>query len=287
MTDICNISPISNTGIGLRRCHYHTILDTRPAVPWFEALTDNYLYDDAELAILCQIAQQYPVTLHGVGLSLGSIDPINLDYCQRLKTIANTVNASMISDHLSWSSTQQHRLHDLLPLPFTDEAIKHVVSRIKQVQDILERSILVENPSRYLDYTTSYYTEWDFMNIIAQEADCFILLDINNIYVTSYNQQFDPVVYLKSINPERVKQLHLAGYMDNITYLFDTHDQPIHPPVWKLYQETITHLGRVPTLIERDSNIPDLDVLIAEAKQADDLAKQATKENEHTSTTPA
>ncbi len=280
-------SPINGTGIGLRRCHYQHILTTQPNVPWFEALTDNYLYDKTESAILCEISTHYPIVLHGVGLSLGSTDPIDSDYCQRLKSLATTVDARYISDHLSWSSSGQHRFHDLLPLPFTEEAIQHVVTRIRQVQDSLQQPILIENPSRYLDYTISELTEWEFMNAIADAADCFILLDINNVYVTAHNQRFDPVTYIQQINPSRVKQFHLAGYTDKTAYLFDTHDQAIHTPVWQLYQTAVAHFGYVPTLIERDDNIPAFDVLLKEARRADKLAKQVLTHHGNTCTNPA
>ena len=273
-------SAIEGTGIGIRHCHYQTVLQTRPSVPWFEALSDNYLYDKAELAHLMAIREHYPVALHGVGLSLGSVDPIDKDYCQRLKNLAKTVGASSVSDHLSWVSAKQHRFHDLLPLPFTQDAIDHVVSRIQYVQDILGQPLLIENPSRYFDYKASTLDEWTFLNTIAEKSGCFILLDINNIYVTAYNHGFSAQTYLHQIKPAYVKQFHLAGFSNEVSYLFDTHGAPIDTAVWQLYQEAVKHFGYLPTLIERDDQIPAFDVLFAEAQYADTLAKQVVNAHE-------
>lgn len=265
---------IEGTGIGIRRCHYETVLQTRPPVPWFEALTDNYLYDKTALASLMAIREHYPIALHGVGLSLGSVDPIDKDYCQRLKRLAQMVAASSISDHVSWSSTNKHHFHDLLPLPFTPDTVEHVVSRIQYVQELLGRPILVENPSRYFDYAASTLDEWTFLNTIAQKSGCFILLDINNIHVTAYNHGFSAITYMNNLEPAYVQQFHLAGFSDETHYLFDTHGAPVDQAVWQLYRAAVKHFGYLPTLIERDDNIPTFDVLLAEAQQADTLAKQ-------------
>ncbi|MDF1759185.1 MAG: DUF692 domain-containing protein [Coxiellaceae bacterium] len=266
-----NSSSIQGVGLGLRCCHYNTILNTWPDIAWFEALSDNYFNDPIQLHHLLLIRERYPITLHGVGLSLGSVDPLNKKYLQKLKHLADTVKPQMISDHLSWSSVNQQYLHDLLPLPFTREAITHVSDRIKQVQDYLGQQILIENASSYLAYQQNEMPEWEFINAICETSGCGVLLDINNIYVTAANQPFTPNDYLQLIDAAHVRQYHLAGYSDEGTHLFDTHNQTIHPPVWQLYQQALQTVGVKPTLIERDDNIPEFSVLAAEVKQAEAL----------------
>ncbi|MDF1655856.1 MAG: DUF692 domain-containing protein [Coxiellaceae bacterium] len=267
--------PIQGVGLGLRSCHYNTILNNWPGIAWFEALSDNYFNDPIQLHHLMLIRERYPITLHGVGLSLGSVDPLNQEYLKKLKKLADTVQPEMISDHLSWSSVNQQYLHDLLPLPFTREAITHVSDRIKQVQDYLGQQILIENASSYLAYQQNEMPEWEFINAICEASDCGVLLDVNNIYVTAANQPFTPSDYLQLIDASRVKQYHLAGYSDEGTHLFDMHNQTIHQPVWQLYQQALKYVGIKPTLIERDDNIPEFSILAAEAKQADELIKVA------------
>lgn len=267
--------PIQGTGIGLRACHYAHILQYQPDVPWLEALSDNYFHDPIQLNYLKAIREHYPITLHGVGLSLGSTDPLNQDYLKSLKNLINIIQPAFVSDHLSWSSVNQQYLHDLLPLPFTQEAISHVSARIRQVQDYLGQRILIENASSYIAYRENEMPEWEFINAVAQQADCYVLLDINNIYVTAANQDFTPEAFLQHIDAHRVKQYHLAGYSNEGDYLFDKHDQNIHPPVWTLYEKALKQIGVLPTLIERDEHIPSLALLQAEAKQADQLMIRA------------
>ncbi|MDF1796201.1 MAG: DUF692 domain-containing protein [Coxiellaceae bacterium] len=270
-----NSRPIQGVGLGLRSCHYNYIFEHWPDITWFEALSDNYFNDAIQLHHLMLIRERYPVTLHGVGLSIGSVDPLNQDYLKNLKQLADTVQPEMISDHLCWSSVNQQYLHDLLPLPFTQEAIAHVSRRIQQVQDYLGRQILIENASSYLAYQQNEMPEWEFINAICEASGCGILLDINNIYVTAANQPFSPEDYLQLINASYVKQYHLAGYSDEGTHLFDMHNQTIHQPVWQLYQQALQEVGIKPTLIERDDNIPEFPALLAEAKQAEALINAA------------
>ena len=266
-----NSSSIQGVGLGLRSCHYNTILNTWPDIAWFEALSDNYFNDPIQLHHLMLIREHYPITLHGVGLSLGSVDPLNKKYLQKLKHLADTVKPQRISDHLSWSSVNQQYLHDLLPLPFTREAITHVSDRIKQVQDYLGQQILIENASSYLAYQQNEMPEWEFINAICEASGCGALLDINNIYVTAANQPFTANDYLQLIDAKHVQQYHLAGYSDEGTHLFDMHNQTIHTPVWELYHQALQTIGVKPTLIERDDDIPELSVLTAEVKQAEAL----------------
>ncbi|MFT3741682.1 MAG: DUF692 family protein [Gammaproteobacteria bacterium] len=263
---------IQGIGLGLRACHYAEILAHRPSVPWFEAISENYLPNSPILRqSLIAIRQFYPMVLHGVGLSLGSTDPLNWHYLRQLKALAQCIHPAWISDHLSWTSFQGQYFHELLPLPYTEEAIAHVVSRIQQVQDFLGQQILIENVSSYLSYTDSGMPEWEFINAIAQQADCFILLDINNIYVSGHNHGFNPEHYLLSIDRSRVKQLHLAGFQDCQTHLLDTHGTAVAQPVWDLYQKAKQYLGDIPAAIEWDNAIPafsELELERAKAYQA-------------------
>lgn len=263
--------PIQHTGIGLRNCHYQAILEQQPTIPWFEALSDNYFNDPHQRNFLMRLRRDYPIALHGVGLSLGSTDPLNQHYLTQLKSLIDLTQPDIVSDHLSWSSVSQQYFHDLLPLPMTEDVIQHVSERICRVQDYLGKQILIENPSSYVGLAMDTMPEWAFVNAIAQAADCFILLDINNIAVSAFNQHFNACTYLHKIDASRVKQYHLAGYTDCGDYLFDQHNQPIHQDVWQLYTNALDIVGIKPTLIERDDNIPPLAVLIEDAKKADQL----------------
>ena len=271
-----NVTTICGAGVGLRACHYQAILQHKPSIPWFEALTDNYLIGGgAALHYLRAIRQHYPMTLHGVGLSLGASDPLNHAYLTKLKALIADIQPAFVSDHLCWTGTQQQYLHELLPLPYSKEALEHVVSRIDQVQNILGRTILIENVSSYFEFKHNEMLESEFINEVSQQSGCSILLDINNIYVNAYNHGYDARQYLQHINPETVKQFHLAGYADNKRFLFDSHGSPIHQPVWELYQAALQRFGAVPTLIEWDDNIPALAVLQQEAQKAETLMQQA------------
>lgn len=260
-------------GLGLRTEHYHTILDTQPPIDWFEILSENYMVDGGKpLYFLDQIKERYPMVMHGVSLSIGSTDPLNFDYLKKLKKLMMRVQPDVVSDHLCWTGLNQQNMHDLLPLPYTDETIQHVVERIKIVQDFLGRPILLENVSSYVTFKASQYTEWEFLKIISEASDCHILLDINNIYVSAFNHGFDPYVYLSNIPIERVRQFHLAGHTNNQDHIIDTHDAPIIDPVWQLYAAAVQRFGAIPTMIERDDNIPPLDVLIEELNVAKTIA---------------
>lgn len=265
-------------GLGLRTDHYHTILETNPEIDWFEALSENYLVPGGKpLYYLDQISERYPMVMHGVSMSIGSADPINWDYLRQIKELAQRIDAKWISDHCCWTGVHYNNMHDLLPMPYTDEAIQHMVSRIRAIQDFLGRQILIENASTYLTYTESHMTEWDFLKTVIEEADCLVLLDINNIYVSSYNHGFDPVEYVQAIPKERVQQFHLAGHTNKGDYIIDTHDHPVIDPVWDLYAKAVNHFGKVSTMIERDDHIPPLSVLLEELNQAKHIANDVFK----------
>ena len=263
---------IQGAGIGLRSLHYQDIITQKPKVNWFEVLSDNYFCAGGlPIFHLEKIRQDYPVTLHGVGMSLGSTDPLNLDYLTRLKNLVAKVEPDLISEHLSWISVNGHYLNDLIPLVYTQEVMDFVASRILQVQEFLGRQILVENPSPYLSFTDSTMSEWEFIEGLVKKADCYLLLDVNNLYVNAINNGIDPLIYLDGIPKTRVKEIHLAGYEEKENYLLDTHGYPVHPPVWELYQEALVRFGAVPTLIEWDTDIPSFEVLMAEANKAEKL----------------
>jgi hypothetical protein len=266
------MSGITGVGLSLKAQHYQVILNQQPPVPWFEVLADNYLLSGSGSRIhLERVRHHYPVTLHGVGMSLGSTDPLNWDYLDKLKALADQIQPQWISDHLCWNSVQGQYLNDLLPLPYTAEAMDHVAERIKQVQEFLGQKILIENVSTYLSFQSSEMSEAEFVRSVAEKADCLILLDVNNIYVSSYNSGSDPLHYLQIIPVERVREFHLAGYTDKGTHLLDTHSAPVHPPVWDLYQQAVRRFGPVPTLIEWDSDIPAFEVLQQQAVQAEQI----------------
>jgi len=266
-------NPLSGVGVGLRTPHYLYVEQQQPNIPWFEILIDNYLIAGGEpIQHLTNVRENYPITFHGVGMSLGSTDPLNMDYLTQLRDMIRRFEPLQVSDHLAWVSTQQTYLHELLPLPYTEEAIAHVSSRIQQVQDFLGQRILVENVSSYMQFRDSDCSEWDFLNEVVHRADCDILLDINNIYVSSINHQFDALDYLRAIPATRVKEMHLAGYEDHGNYLLDSHSRPVHQPVWELYKQALQHTGSIPTLIEWDQDIPDFTILLEEAARANAIA---------------
>ncbi|KTD33683.1 hypothetical protein Lnau_2160 [Legionella nautarum] len=261
--------PYLGFGLGLRPEHYEDILLNKPDVDWFEIITENYLIPGGKpLYFLDKIRENYPVVMHGVSLSIGSADPLDRAYLKELKSLAERINPVWISDHLCWTGVQGLNMHDLLPIPYTEEAITHIVSRIEEIQDYLGQRILIENVSSYLTFIQSEMTEWEFICEITQRADCYILLDVNNIYVSSVNHDFDALDYINAIPAERVVQIHLAGHSDHGTYIIDTHDAPIIQPVWDLYAKTIAKLGPKSTMIERDDNIPPLAELLVELNQA-------------------
>jgi len=259
-------------GLGLRKEHYNAILDTKPAVDWFEILTENYLVPGGKpLYFLDQICERYPVVMHGVSMSLGSHDPLDMDYLKQVKELAKRTDAKWVSDHMCFTGVDGINAHDLLPLPYTDEAIKHVSEKIAQAQDYLGMQILVENASTYITYKQSAMTEWDFTAAVAEESDSLVLLDINNIFVSAYNHGFDPLAYLDGIPAELVQQHHLAGHSQYDGYIIDTHDHDIVQGVWDLYAEAIKRYGQVSVMIERDDNIPELPEIMTELQMARDV----------------
>jgi uncharacterized protein (UPF0276 family) len=258
-------------GLGLRTAHYSQILAEQPPIDWFEVITENYLVPGGKpLYYLDNIRINYPMVMHGVSLSIGSMDALNFDYLRQVKSLAERIQPAWISDHLCWTGVNGVNLHDLLPLPYTEEAIQHVVERVKRVQDYLGRQLLLENVSNYISYTHSEMTEWAFLTEVAERADCLILLDINNIYVSAHNHAFDPLLYVQHIPPARVQQFHLAGHLNLGQLIIDNHGDAIIDPVWALYEQAVKRFGPVATLIERDDNIPLLTELLTEL----DIARQ-------------
>ncbi len=266
--------PFLGYGLGLRTDHYEEILSGDPEVDWFEIISENYMVKGGrQLYHLDRVKERYPLVMHGVSMSIGSTDPLNKAYLQDLKTLAERVKPEWISDHLCWTSHGGHNTHDLMPLPYNEETLKHVISRVRQVQDYLGRRILLENASSYVTYKASDMTEWEFLTSIAEEADCLILLDVNNIYVSGFNHDFDPKTYIDYIPADRVFQIHLAGHENNGDYIIDTHDHPVIDEVWDLYEYTIKKMGRVTTMIERDDHIPPLSDLLAELQKAREIGE--------------
>ena len=271
--------PFLGFGLGLRPDHYDAILAERPDLDWLEIISENFMVDGGKpLHYLDRIRAFYPMVMHGVSLSIGSGDPLDRGYLKRLKALAARVEPRWISDHLCWTGVAGKNLHDLMPLPYTEEAVRHVAGRVREVQDFLGRQILLENVSSYVTYTQSAMAEWEFLSTIADAADCFILLDINNIYVSSHNHEFDPREYLQGVPPARVRQFHLAGHTNNGNIIVDTHDHPIIGGVWDLYAEALRTFGPVSTMIERDAHIPPLAELLAELDQARRIAAPILKD---------
>lgn len=256
-------------GVGLRAAHYAHVLAERPAVDWFEALTENYLDTGGRpLLALEQVRRDYPVALHGVALSIGGTDPLDRAYLRRLRALVDHIAPAVVSDHLCWTGVDGRPLHDLLPLPYSDETLRHVAARVRQVQDVLGRRIALENPSTYVAFRHSTLPEHAFLAALAAEADCGILLDVNNVHVSARNLGLDPHVYLAAIPAERVAYVHLAGFSDRGRFLFDTHDAPVHDDVWALYRHACARLGARATLVEWDAALPDFARLHAEAERA-------------------
>jgi uncharacterized protein (UPF0276 family) len=273
--------PALGFGLGLRVEHYEAILTDRPRVDWFEALTENYLVPGGKpLHNLMAVRESYPLVMHGVSLSIGSTAPLDRDYLAQVKALAGRIEPRWVSDHLCWTGVAGKNLHDLLPLPYTEEALAHVVERVRMVQDILGRRILLENVSSYVTFRDSRLTEWEFLREVATQADCLILLDVNNIYVSAVNHEFAPLEYLHGIPVERVQQIHLAGHENHGDYLIDTHDHPVPDPVWELYAAAVRRFGNVSTMIERDANIPPLESLCEELEQARAVAARALAADE-------
>ncbi len=273
----------ARAGIGLRAPHFEAVLQQLPDVGWLEVHSENYFAQGTSARVggkplhyLEQIRSHYPVSLHGVGLSLGSVDPLNHQHLQQLKNLIDVIEPGLVSEHLSWSSIEGRYFNDLLPLPYTEEALAHMVDRVSATQDFLGRQILIENASSYLEFSDSTIPEWEFVTSLAQQADCKILLDVNNIYVNAMNHSFDPRVFLQAIPMALVDEIHLAGHtvktFDEGVLRIDTHDQLVCDEVWALYAAAVTRFADVPALIEWDSHLPALAVLLEEAQRADVIA---------------
>jgi uncharacterized protein (UPF0276 family) len=268
----CDV-PFLGFGIGLRTTHFPRVLDGTAHADWFEAISENFMIRGGRpLAVLERVRAEQPVVLHGVSLSIGSTDPLDAGYLDELAALAHRVQPAWVSDHLCWSGVDGRFAHDLLPLPYTEEALAHVADRIGRVQDRLGRHILIENVSSYVAFAESALPEWEFLAEIARRADCGILLDVNNVYVSARNHGFDPYHYLEGVPVDRVGQFHLAGHSDHGTHLLDTHDAPVCDAVWDLYRAAVARFGRVSTLVEWDAQVPELEVVLAEAERARAIA---------------
>lgn len=269
---------VEGVGIGLRSQHYQTILDKKPAIPWFEVLIDNYMAQGGQpLAYLQKVSDYYPLTFHGVGMSLGSTDPLDFNYLNKLSDLIDRFQPRLVSDHICWGAVAGVHGNDLFPMPYTQESIDHLVERIEQVQMKLKRSILIENVSSYLTYKVDMMTEVEFLVEVARRSGCGILCDVNNIYVSANNHRFDPYDYLDALPVEKVQQMHLAGYEEQGDYLLDTHGARVHEPVWELYAKAVERFPGVPTLIEWDTDIPDFNVLVEERDRAAAICQSHTR----------
>jgi hypothetical protein len=268
--------PYLGFGLGLRPQHYQEILDGAPDIDWFEYISENYMVPGGQpLKKLEQVAERYPMVQHGVSLSIASTQAFDMDYLRGLKALADRIRPKWVSDHLCWTGVHGVNLHDLLPIPYTEEALKHVVQRIDFVQNFLGRRIAIENVSTYVEFSHSEMDEWEFVAEMAKRADCWLLLDVNNVFVSGFNHRYDTHEFIASVPIERVVQFHLAGHSDNTTHLIDTHDAPIREEVWSLYEETVRRFGPISTMIERDDNIPPLEELLAELRHARAIAAGA------------
>jgi uncharacterized protein len=264
-------------GIGLRAPHYHHILTRKPVVDWFEIISENFMIDGGRpLRILDQILEQYKVVQHGVSMYFGSAERPNREHLKRLKTLVQRTKTPWLSDHLCWGSVDGRYTHDLLPMPYTFEAARITAQKIRAVRDFIEIPVAVENVSSYAEFHVSEMTEWEFLNEVAERADCGILLDVNNIYVSSQNHTFDPFTYINSVPAERVAQIHIAGHSKYRKYILDTHDHPVIDPVWKLYARAIERVGHTATLLEWDDSIPSFDEVHDEALKANRFLASAS-----------
>jgi uncharacterized protein len=261
--------PDLGVGLGLRTVHYGRIVESHPEVDWFEILSENYMQTAGRpLHFLDAIAGQYPVAMHGVSLSIGSTDPLDRAYLTELRALRDRTGARWVSDHLCWTGVAGKNTHDLLPLPYTEETLRHVTDRVKQVQDVLGAPLALENPSTYVEFAGASMREWEFVARLAQDADCALLLDVNNVYVSARNHGFEPLEYLAAVPFDRVVQLHVAGHTDHGTHIIDSHVGPVIDDVWRLAGEAWRRAGGVSVLLEWDAEIPSLEETHAEALRA-------------------
>jgi uncharacterized protein (UPF0276 family) len=261
--------PDLGVGIGLRHKHFGEILSSWPEVDWFEVLSENYLDTGGRpLYVLDRVVERYPVALHGVSLSIGSTDPLDRAYLAKLKELARRTRAGWVSDHLCWTGVLGRNTHDLLPLPYTEATLRHVTRRVREVQDFLERPLVLENPSTYVSFAESTMTEWEFLTRLGTEADCGLLLDVNNVYVSAFNHGFDPAEYVDGVPADRVVQYHLAGHTNKGTHIIDSHSARALPEVWDLYARSCRRTGLVSTLFEWDADIPPVGEVVREAGKA-------------------
>lgn len=256
-------------GLGLRGKHFNYILENWPAVDWFEVISENFMDSGGRPRwVLRQIAERYPVVMHGVSLSIGSTDPLDMNYLGRLKALAEEIKPAWISDHLCWTGVNGLNTHDLLPVPLTEESLRHIASRIRQVQDYLGRQLVLENPSTYLSFKQSTIPEPDFLRRLTEETGCGLLLDVNNVYVTAFNNDLDSEEYIRALPMESVVQMHIAGHQNCGTHIVDTHDRAVVPGVWELFRLAWELTGGVPVLLEWDAKIPDFEDYHAELLKA-------------------
>lgn len=260
-------------GVGLRSAHFEHLLAHWPAVDWFEIVSENFMDSHGRPRhVLGEIVARYPVVAHGVSLSIGSTDPLDRDYLARLKRFVDEIDPVWVSDHVCWTGVAGLNTHELVPIPFTEESLAHVVARVRIVQDFLERPLVLENPSSYVTYVASTMTEWEFLARLAEEADCGLLLDVANVRVSAVNHGFDAAEYLRALRHERIVQMHLAGHAELATHIVDTHDRPVADEVWELYDLACELTGGVSTLIEWDEALPPFPEVHAEALKARDHA---------------
>jgi len=270
---------LNGTGIGFRMEHADQILSDLPNIPWFEILVDNYMAKNALLSVIDDLAENYPLTFHGVGLSIGSITPIDYQYLKNLKRLKERWQPVHISDHFAWTRTNKHNFHELLPLPPTEESVKHLVGRIGCIQEFMQEQILLENASTYVE-VEGEMTEWDFINEVCFRSGCALLLDVNNIHVNAFNHQFDVGEYIENIDLSLVKEIHLAGYEDRGDYYFDSHGEAVHSEVWNTYSQIIEVIPNTPALIEWDNNLPELSTLILEAQKSELIRRSTLRNNQ-------
>jgi uncharacterized protein (UPF0276 family) len=267
-------------GLGLRAEHYQDFIEQRPRVDWLEIISENFMVPGGRpLANLDRIRRDYPMVMHGVSLSIGSVDPLNLNYLSDLKALAERIEPVGISDHLCFTGVDHSNLHDLLPIPYTQASLTHIAERVSRVQDFLGRRLALENVSSYVSYKVDAIAEWDFLAELARRTGCSILLDVNNVYVSSVNHGFNPEQFIDAIPTDYVSHIHLAGHEDHGDYIIDTHDHPICEGVWDLYRYTRNRMGPVPTMIERDDNIPPLAERLVELNRARQIAVEPSAEN--------